>query len=148
MPLVKREHIKVHREYGKKPVLESTKYYKEKKPKVSKTPRMSAAISEYKHQERMRKMEEKLARAKAKEKRQKEWERKKKDIARRTGGFWGDVSGKPQKKAAPSQQKTKYVVVGGKAYPVHRKKKPKKKKKDMGGSLMDDLNEMTKDFGW
>lgn len=148
MPSVKRERIKVHRGYGQKPVLERTQNYKLKESK-SKTPKRDEAIREYKHQERMRKMEQKLKLAKAKEKRRREWERKKRDLARRTQGFWGDVSGSPKKKPpTSSSQKKKYVVVGGKAYPVARKKKPKKKKKDLGGGLLDDLNDFTKDFGW
>lgn len=131
------------------------------KKKGKKDEHLVRIMREYEVRERIRRQQIKAMKLKEKAARKREWERKKKDFQRRTSGYQEDIdmSGglsfdnlslgsplslwdSPKKQVQP--QKTKYVVIKGKAYP--KAKQQKKKKKPV--KMEDELKAFSKEMGW
>lgn len=159
MPWVKRESIKVKREYGK-PVLERKRNWEEKEEKEkksrSRTPQMDAEIKAFERRERQQKREEREQKRVVNLQKKKEFRRKMEKVRRishssRSVGSsdmlsLGMLTG--DKQPSEKRQPTKYILRGGKAYPVARSQKKKKKKDtdfDMKG-FMKEMSDATKEF--
>ena len=159
MPWVKRESIKVRRGYGK-PVLERKQNWEEKEKKEeksrSRTPKMDAEIKAIKRRERQQKSEERERKRVEKLRKKKEFRRKMEKIkgisrsSRSVGSSdmlsIGMLTG--EKKPSSERKQPKYIIRGGKAYPVARSQKKKKKKDtdfDMKG-FMKEMSDATKEF--
>jgi len=159
MPWVKRESIKVRRDYGK-PVLERKKNWEEKEKKEkksrSRTPQMDAEIKAFKRREKQQKKEERERKQAENLRKKKEFRRKMEKVryisrSSKSVGSSDMLSlGMLTDKKQPSEHKSKpkYIIRGGKAYPVARPQKKKKKKDtdfDMKG-FMKEMSDATKEF--